>query len=85
MKEKTVFSQIILIVAVALICAVLTAGTALVVGLSDTNFFDFANFNFSNVIPVLIIGGVLSCIIIGITVVFVSGTIFEKVKNYFLK
>ena len=84
MKSKSIFSQIMLLVILSVVCVVLTAGIALFVGSYNTTFFDFANLNFANMIPVLIFGGFVSCIIVGITVIFVSRTVFLKVKDYFL-
>ena len=82
MKNKSVFSQVILLVILAIICIVLTVGMAFLAGSVDTNLFDFRNLNFGNMIPILIIGGFISCIVIGITVVFVSRSVFFKVKKY---
>ena len=36
-------------------------------------------------IPVFIIGGFISCVVIGISVLFVSRSIFFKVKDYLTK
>ena len=44
---------------------------------------DFENLNFSNMVPILILGGFISCVVVGITVLFVARSIFYKVKNYF--
>ncbi len=83
MKNKSVFSQIILLVAVAIICIVLTVVIALIAGSSSTTIFDFQNLNFANTIPILVIGGFVSCVVVGITVLFVSRTVFLKVRDYF--
>ncbi len=85
MKNKSFFSQIILLIILSLVCIVLTVGIALFVGSSDTTFFDWRNLNFSNMIPVLIFGGFISCVVVGITVLFVARSIFLKVKDYFIE
>ncbi len=83
MKNKSFFSQIILIVIIALVCFMITVGLALLMGSVDANVFNFKDLNFANMIPVLIIGGFISCVIIGISVMLLSKTVFLKVKNYF--
>ena len=85
MKNRSFFSQIMLLVILSVICIVLTVGIALLVGSSNTTLFDFENLNFSNMLPVLILGGFISCVIVGITVLFVARSIFYKVKNYLLE
>ncbi len=82
MKNKSVFSQIILLVILSLICVVLTVGIALFAGSYNTTIFDFSNLNFTNMIPVLIFGGFISCVVVGVTVLFVAKAVFLKVKNY---
>jgi len=82
MKNKSYFSQIMLLVIVSLICVVLTIIIALFAGTYSTTFFDFENLNFGNMIPILIIGGFISCVVVGITALFVSRAIFTKVKEY---
>ncbi len=85
MKNRSFFSQIILLIIISLVCVTLTAGIAFFVGTYNTVLFDFQNFNFANTIPVLIIGGFISCIIVGITVLFVARSVFFKVKDYFVE
>ncbi len=82
MKNKSIFPQIILLVVLALVCVLLTFVIALFAGSYDTTIFDFKNLNFANMIPVFIIGGFLSCVVIGVAVLFVSRTAFLKVKDY---
>ena len=74
-----------LLVILSVICIVLTVGIALLVGSSNMTLFDFKNLNFSNMIPVLILGGFISCVVVGITVLFVVRSIFYKVKNFLLE
>lgn len=83
MKKKSLFSQIILLIILALICIVLTIGIALFVGSIDVTLLDFKNLNLANVIPVLLIGGFISCVIIGIVVLFIARSIFLKIRDYF--
>ncbi len=82
MKNKSFFSQIMLLVILSLICVILTVGIALLVGSYNSTIFDFSNLNFSNMIPVLIFGGFVSCVVVGITVLFVARSVFLKVKDY---
>lgn len=82
MKNKSFFSQIMLLVILSVICVILTVGIALFVGSYNTTLFDFKNLNFANMIPVLILGGFISCVVVGITVLFVARSVFLKVKDY---
>ena len=82
MKNKSFFTQIILLIVLSIICIVLTVGIALVAGSIDVTLLDFKNLNLANVIPVLLIGGFISCVIIGIVVLFIARSIFFKVKEY---
>ena len=72
-----------LLIILSLVCVILTVGIALFVGSCNTTLFDFQNLNFANMIPVLILGGFISCVIVGITVLFVARSVFLKVKDYF--
>lgn len=82
MKNKSVFSQIMLLVILFVVCVVLTIVVAFFAGSFKTDFFDFSNLNFSNMIPFLIIGGFISCVVVGVTIIFVSRSIFFKIKDY---
>ncbi len=82
MKNRSFFSQIMLLVILSVICVVLTIGIALFAGSYSATLFDLKNLNFANMLPVLILGGFISCVIIGITVLFISRSIFIKIKNY---
>ena len=72
-----------LLIILSLVCVILTDGIALFVGSCNTTLFDFQNLNFANMIPVLILGGFISCVVVGITVLFVARSVFLKVKDYF--
>ncbi len=85
MNKKSTFFQIILLIAIALVCIVLTVGLALIAGSADKIIFDFRNLNIANMLPVLIVGGFVSCVVIGISVLFVSRSVFFKVKDYLTK
>lgn len=82
MKNKSFFSQLIILIAISAICVALTVGIAFFAGFNDTTMFDFSNLNFANMLPVLIFGGFISCIVVGITVIFVARSVFLKVKDY---
>ena len=85
LKKNSVFSGILLLILILLICLVTTVGIALIAGNINADIFDFSNLNFSNMIPVLIIGSIISCFVIGIALLFLGRTIFFKVKDYFLE
>lgn len=82
MKNKSLFLQIISIIILAVIFFLLTVSIALLAGSLNAEMFDFKNLNFSNMIPVLLIGGFISCFVIGICVLFVARTAFLKAKDY---
>ncbi len=82
MKNKSLFTQVISVIVLAVICLLLTVGIAFLAGSLNTEMFDFKNLNFSNMIPVLLIGGFISCVIVGICILFVGRTAFVKVKDY---
>lgn len=83
MKNKSLFTQVISVIILAIICLLLTLGIAFLAGSLNTEMFDFKNLNFSNMIPVLLIGGFISCVIVGICVLFICRTAFVKVKDFF--
>lgn len=82
LKNKSFFSQIMLLIVISVICIVLTVCIALLAGSCTTTLLDFENLNFANMIPVLVIGGFLSCVAVGVTALFVARAVFLKVKNY---
>ncbi len=82
MKKNSVFAQIMVLVAIALVGLVLTVCLALLAGSVDTSIFDWKNLNLSNMIPVLIIGGFLTCVVIGIAIIVVSRSVFFKVRDF---
>ena len=82
LKKKTFFSQIILLIILALFCVSITVVLALMAGTVKQSLFDFKNLNFENIIPVLIIGGIISCIVMGIAILFISRSVFLKVRDF---
>ena len=82
MKKKSTFSQVILVIIVAVLCVVATVTVALLAGSADATLFDLRNLNIANMLPVLLIGGFITCVIVGIAVLCVSRTVFFKVKDY---
>lgn len=85
MKKKSFFSQIMLLIILSLICIILTTACALFAGSCNTTIFDFQNFNFANMIPVLIFGGFISCVVVGITVLFVARAVFLRIKESYIE
>lgn len=82
MKNKSLFAQIIALIIIVIVCILFTFTIALLAGSLNAELFDFKNLNFSNMIPVLIIGGFMSCVIVGICFLFIARTAFFKVKDY---
>lgn len=81
MKDKSLFNQFLLIVVLGIICILFTVSAAIIAGSINANLFDFKNFNFGNMIPVLLICGFISCAAIGICILFVGRTAFFKAKE----
>lgn len=82
-NKKSLSSQIIFTVIIAAVCLILTVVLSLLAGLLNVELFNFRNLNFSNVIPILIIGGFISCITVGICILFVIKTAWIRAKDYF--
>ena len=82
MKKKSLFRQIILLIVIALVCMVFTVGIALLAGSLNADLFDFRNLKWSNMIPVLLIGGFFSCVVVGISVLFIGRNAFLKAKQF---
>lgn len=83
MKNKSLFIQVISLIVLAVCCLLITVAVAFLAGSLNAELFDFENLNFSNMIPVFIIGGFISCVLVGICFLFVARTAFFKAKNYF--
>ena len=81
LKKKSTFSQVILIILIAVLCMVATVTVALLAGSADVDLINWKDLNLSNMLPVLLIGGFLTCVIVGIAVLCVSRTVFFKVKD----
>lgn len=85
MKNKSLFSRAMIIVIVALVCLTLTITVALTLGSIGGDIFNFAKLNLSNVIPVMLIGGFVSCVIVGILVLVLAKDILIKIKDHLFK
>ena len=83
MKSKSLFIQLVVLLIIAVSCILLTIFAAFLVGSLNVELFDFKNLNFSNMLPIFIIGGFISCVILGICFLCVAKTAFFKVKDYF--
>ncbi|MBE6713619.1 MAG: hypothetical protein E7580_08970 [Ruminococcaceae bacterium] len=83
MNKNSLFTKAVLIILLTLCCFGLTVALALLFGSVETNLLDFRNLNFANVFPVLIIGGGLSCVVIGIAILYFARSAFFKAKDYF--
>ena len=82
MKNKSLFIQIISVIILAVICLLLTLGISFLAGSLNVELFDFENLNFSNMIPILLICGFISCVVVGICILFVIRTALVKTKEY---
>lgn len=82
MKKQSVFSQIIFLIILAMVCLMLTVGVTLLVGIQSETMFDWKNINLANMIPVLLACVFISCVVMGIAALFVARTAFFKVKDY---
>ena len=82
MKKRSVFTQLILLIFVAVACVVATLLLAFWAGSHSGDLMNWENLNWGNVIPVLLIGGFICCIIVGIIVLFIARNIFQKTKDY---
>lgn len=82
MNNKSLFTKVLWIIGLALFCIIMTVVFAWVLGSVDTVIFDFRSLNFANVIPVLIIGGFFTCVIVGLAVLFFSRSAFLRVKDF---
>lgn len=85
MKNKSLLFQLVAVIIVAVLCILSTFALTILAGSINAEIFDFANLNFSNMIPVLLVGIFVSCAIIGICVLFVLRTAFNKAKDYLEK
>ena len=82
MNNKPIFTKIMIVIVIAIICLVMTLSLAFLLGSVNANIFDFSDLNFSNMLPVILIGGFISCIIVGILVIVLAKDIFVKAKDY---
>lgn len=83
MKNKSLFSQVIFVIIIAVVCLLVTLGLSLLAGSLNVDLFSFRNLNFSNMIPMLLICGFISCIVVGICILFVIRSVWIKAKDYF--
>jgi energy-coupling factor transporter transmembrane protein EcfT len=71
----------VIFVLVIFFCLFLTLALAFFAGSIEKPLFDFRNINLGNMIPVLIIGGLVSCMIISICFLLLSKSFSEKLKE----
>ncbi len=81
MKNKSLFIQSISLIILAVTCMLLTVIIAFLAGSLNIELFDFEKLNFSNMISIFIIGGFISCVLVGICFLFVARTAILKAKN----
>ena len=80
--KKSIFSQLLIAIIVALICIVLTVIIALTVGNTNADLFDLSGLNWSNVIPIILIGLFITGGIVGVILLITAKDIFVKAKEY---
>lgn len=85
MKNKSLLFQVATVIIVGVLCVLVTLAFTILAGSINAEIFDFANLNFSNMIPVFLVGIFISCAIVGICVLFVLRTTFNKAKEYLEK
>lgn len=85
MKNGSMFTRVILLIVLAIVCLIMTVGAALIAGSVRTTIFDFSTLNVANLLPVLLVGGFISSIVVGISVLFFARTAFYKWKDYINK
>ena len=83
MKNKSLFVQIIFLILLTVCLLFLTIAVAFLAGTFNVELIDFKSLNISNMIPVFIVGGFLSCVTIGICCLFIGRKAFMKAKDYF--
>ncbi len=84
-KQGSVFAKAVILLVVAAVCVILTLMAALLIGSVDINLFDLSRLNLANTAFALIIGGIISALLIGIAVLFLSREVFNITKKYFFK
>lgn len=84
-KQGSVFAKAVILLVVAAICVIVTLTAALLIGSVDMNLFDLSRLNLANTAFVLIIGGIISVLVIGIAVLFLSREVFNITKKYIFK
>lgn len=82
MKNNSLFLQIILLVVLTFVCITTTFTVAFLAGSVETSIFDFKSLNISNMIPVFILGGLITVFTILITLLFTSRTLFYKIRDF---
>lgn len=85
MKNKSLLFQVATVIIVGVLCVLITLTLTVLAGSLSTEIFDFTNLNFSNMIPVFLVGIFITCAIVGICVLFVLRTSFNKAKEYLEK
>ena len=83
MKDKSLFSKVIFLIIIAICGMLLTASLAFLAGSLNTELFDFKNLKVSNMIPIFLIGGFITCVGVGIGFLCVAKSAFFKAKDYF--
>ena len=85
MKKDSLFTKIIILFIVLFVCVAFTLTAAWLIGGMDKNIFDLSNLNLYNAVPVLILGGIISCFVVGIGVLFLSRNVLIKLKKIFIE
>ena len=85
MKKENLWTKMIILVLVVFFCLFMTLALAFLAGSIEESLFDFKNLNFGNMIPVLIIGGLMSCMILSICFLLFSKSFSHKIREFLSK
>ncbi len=85
MKKENLWTKMIVLVLVIFFCLFMTLALAFLAGSVEEPLFDFGNLNFSNMIPVLIIGGLMSCMILSVCFLLFSKSFSGKIREFLAK
>ena len=80
--KNPIFSKLLIAIIVALVCIALTISIALMVGNTSTDLIDFSELNWSNVIPIILLGMFITGGIVGVILLIAAKDVFAKAKEY---
>lgn len=81
LKKENLWTKMILLVLIIFLCLFLTLALAFLAGSIEKPLFDLRNLNIGNMIPVLILGGLMSCMVLSICFLLFSKSFSVKIKE----